>query len=106
MSFQVVNEDHPTTAHGPAGVLTLLPMPGITPRATQTTPTHHDAARVIVPLNSSAVACPGWLIPSRLRVFHTVMTMILRSNRNDCLSTYHTSSANFCSQVRALRPFT
>gem|GEM_PF-3915628 len=35
------------------------------------------------PLKYSTVACPGWLIPSRLITFHAVSRMILISSRND-----------------------
>ena len=33
------------------------------------------------PLNSSAVTCPGWLMPSRLSTFPTVMKRILISSQ-------------------------
>ncbi len=57
-------------------------------------------------MNSSIVACPGWLIPSRFRIFPIVMAIILMSSHNDWWSTYHTSSRNFSSQLMALRPLT
>ena len=35
----------------------------------------------------STVACPGWLIPSRLRVFQAVSSRIFRSNASEMWST-------------------
>ena len=35
------------------------------------------------PMNSWAVACPGWLMPSRLNILITVMPKIFRSNLSD-----------------------
>ncbi len=37
----------------------------------------------VYPINFSAVACPGWLIPSRLKIFQTVMAMIRMSSQSD-----------------------
>ena len=35
------------------------------------------------PVNSSAVACPGWLMPSRLTIFENVSAMIFKSSQKD-----------------------
>src|ERR1700733_5759777 len=49
----------------------------------------------LTPRNSRMVACPSSEMPSRLRAFHTVRKIILRSSQKDRLSTYQTSYANF-----------
>src|SRR5690606_21826386 len=45
-----------------------------------------------LPINSSAVACPGWLIPSRWKTLIKVRNRILISSQKDWFSTYQTSS--------------
>ena len=37
----------------------------------------------LLPVNSSVVARPGWLMPSRVMTFHTVTKKILTSSQND-----------------------
>ena len=48
---------------------------------------HSGTSLFELPLKFSVVACPGWLIPSRLRVFQTVRSKIFRSNPSDMWST-------------------
>ena len=43
----------------------------------------HPAHLRLSPINSSAVACPGWLIPSHLSTFQAVSARIFRSSHND-----------------------
>src|SRR5690554_4666409 len=59
-----------------------------------------------LPVNLAMVASPSALIPSRTNTFFTVRNRILISNHSERLSTYHTSSLNFSSQLSELRPFT
>ena len=39
--------------------------------------------RLMLPMNSCAVAWPGWLIPSRDTTFHTVSARIFASSQSD-----------------------
>src|SRR5690554_3039451 len=59
-----------------------------------------------LPVNLAMVASPSALMPSRTNTFFTVRNRILISNHRERLSTYHTSSLNFSSQLSELRPFT
>src|SRR3990170_8421394 len=58
----------------------------------------------LLPMNSMAVALPGWLMPSRRSTLSGVSSRILRSSQNDQWSTYQVSKENLSSQVTLLRP--
>ena len=58
------------------------------------------------PLKAGIEASPAALIPSRINTLRTVSHKICRSSQKLRLSTYHTSSANFSSQLIAFRPLT
>ena len=58
------------------------------------------------PMNSDIVTSPAPLTPSRRNTAPTVRSRILMSSDIQHWSTYSTSSANFRSQLRALRPET
>ena len=68
--------------------------PGAAPRAEDV---RHDLAvtagsddqdhRDVLPMNSCAVACPGWLIPRAVTTFQTVSARILTSSANEQVST-------------------
>src|SRR5690606_18020799 len=59
-----------------------------------------------LPIKRSAVTCPSWAIPSRLKTFKIVLNRILKSSPKLCCPTYQTSYSNFSSQEIAFRPFT
>src|SRR5262249_41948246 len=65
-----------------------------------------SAFEAAVPRNGSIVATPGCAMPSPRTTCPIVIFRMRRSSRNERLSTYQMSSANFSSQVSALRPCT
>gem|GEM_PF-4140375 len=67
-------------------------------------PKNRQSLQVRGPVNLVIVASPSALIPSRSKTFLMVRKSIFRSSQNDRWSTYQTSSLNFSSQLRALRP--
>ena len=69
----------------------------------------HSSSRPVPspePMNSGIVAWPSALMPFPVTTCQAVIARIFTSSQKLTLSTYHTSSSNFSSQLSALRPLT